>query len=326
MTTNKNIQSMIENLKEKQIKLNEISFAQFWKKYWALNQEQKTEVEEIYDLLILEQENIDISEYNINSSYNDLKSYIDLKNKSWIMGNKVDLNWKDDNGKDFNSITEWIIPWKTYTIWWYTNTWKSQFLYFILNKIEVEKIFIFSTEVNKWMIFKYLVQSKYWLNNKEAFDMIKENPEDLQKMFDKFYIFDDIREMNAIEKIIQKEKPSVCCIDFVQWLRAWTREWYDKNAYIAQTIQKIWIENNTTMISVAQVNASATRESMKPADWIFTIKWAWEYLESSDVVLHLMRQSRDINTDLILKIEKNKFWPLAMFEIEADFSKVQFNF
>lgn len=322
MTKKLTIQEEIEKAKMKQKELSEISYSQYWKWYNAINKEEQKEVEELYNLIQLERDNFNIDEYSTLYAYNDIKSYMDMKKNNWLMWEKTNIEWEYDN-KNIDNILEWIIKGKTYTIAWYTNTWKSQFTYFLLNKLPKKKVFFFSTEVNKWMVFKYLIQAKYNYTSKEAFDYIDEHKSKVIKEFSNYYIFDNVRDIQTIEKILEKWNPDVCVIDFVQGLKDNRREWYDKHSKIALDIQTIWIETETTMINVAQVNASATREA-KSWEWTFSIKWAGEYMESSDVVLHLVRPIKENNNDLLLNIEKNKFWPLWKFYIQADFSRCNF--
>lgn len=320
-----NIQNIINQKENKMKKLNKIAFSFYWKSFPYLDKEKQLEIKEVYSISIEEENNTDIKDYSISSAFDDMNNYIKMKKSNWILWRQIQLDWVAENEKDINKLIEGIIPWKTYTISWYTNTWKSQFLYFLLNKIQIkpeEKIFIFSTEVNKWLLFKYLVQSKYNLSNREVFNFMEENKEKLIKEFNNFYIFDNIRDINIIEKIVKKEKPNIVALDFVQWLRAWTKDNYEKHSYLAQSIQKIWIENSCTMLNVAQINASTLKEVKNGG--VFTIKGAWEYLESSDVVLNLVRPDKEEPTELVLSIEKNKFGPLSKFYLKADFERVSF--
>jgi len=314
------LQNSIEELIEEQKKKWEIAFALYWKWYNYLDEVEKEEVDKTFRLYKEEIQQIKIP--SMNDILGEVEEMKKRKDENWgILGWKSWINF-EDWWYSFDEIVSGWQPWKVYTIAWYSNVWKSNFTYRLLTKQLDKKIFFFSTEVNKGMVLQNLVKSYYGISFYEALDKIVNEKEKIMEDFKNVVIFDDIIEFEQIKKIVETEKPEIVVIDFIQWITAWNRDWYEKNSYLARAIQRLAIDNNVVLFSVAQITAWSVKEAKK--DWVFTVKWAGEYFESSDVILHIFRPVKSEPNDLTLKIEKNKFWPLREFEIEAEFKTWQF--
>lgn len=315
----KNIDDTITNLFNKMKELDKLSYAKFWvHKYSSLNKEQKKEVDSFYLLWQQEKEDIDIGDANVDNLIKDSLYFQKLKEKNWwLIWYKSSINFKSDTWRMLDDVINWFIPWKVYTIAWYSNVGKSTFTYFLLNSFLDKKILFFSTEVNKWLVLQNMIKPAFNIWFWESFDYIKNNKKEIKNKFKNLYVFDNIIDIDIIEKVIPKIKPDIVVIDFVQWLKTSYWDLYTSNAYIARKIQRIAIDNKVVMLSAAQITKSARWDVVR---WeVFSIKWAWEYYESSDVVLHLFRPDRESPEDLYLRIEKNKFWPLDEFEVKANY-------
>jgi len=313
----------IEDLVYERKKKDEISYWLFWiRSYNKLEDEQKKSVEEIYTIWKSEKDSVEFKDW-IDDTIEDVLNMAKLqKENGWLLWMKTKL-WFEYNWYTLDETISWYIKWKVYTVAWYSNVGKSNLTYYMLSKlIEWNNILFFSTEVNKWMVLQNMVKSKYKVSFYEALSYIENNKEQIKKDFENFTIYDNIVEFDEIQKVVEHQKPDIIVLDFVQWLIAWNKEGYEKNSYLARAIQRLAIDNNAVVFSVAQITAGATREAK--SNWVFTVKWAWEYFESSDVIFHIFRPVKDEPQDLILRIEKNKFWPLREFEIEADFKNWQF--
>jgi predicted ATP-dependent serine protease len=217
--------------------------------------------------------------------------------------------WYDWPFKEIDKITQWIIEWKVYTIWAYSNTWKSQLSYeyasFFLK--QWKKVMFVSTETSIWELVLYVSRNFYRENyfNIQNWDF-KIKQDDLKN----FIPFDDVFSLDDINKKIHEYKPDIVFIDFIQSIQApWTSD-YERLSNLAVWIQKTAIQNNITIFSLSQVNNDSRNTTN------IVLKWSWWLFASSDIVIWLLFE----NWERKLKIVKNKFWKVwDMFLIEFNF-------
>lgn len=221
--------------------------------------------------------------------------------------------WYDWPFEMIDKLTQWIIEGKVYTIWAYSNTWKSQLAYWyasyflLLNK----KVMFISTEVGVWDLLLYIIRN---LSGENYHDILR-----WEHMIDKdelswFLPFDNIFDIEQVEEAVKLYKPDVVFIDFIQSIRAPGGWEYEKMSYLATQVQKIAIENNVTIFSLSQVNNSSKGTSD------ITLKWSWGLFASSDYVFWLYYE----NGERKLKIMKNKTWPVnKVFVFDIDFNTWQ---
>lgn len=216
-----------------------------------------------------------------------------------------------------------VIPWKVYTIWAYSNVWKSKFAYWHIAYFlkAGKKVLVINLEVDSAHCFMNILQAVNNLNYKEAMDyQIKQ--EDME-FYENLTITDDLYKLDDIVKKIEEEQADVVFIDFVQNIE-WKWMWdYEKNATVAKTIQRTAIKTGSVIYSLSQLSNSVWRDVNNGNTDFISLKWSWEYFASSDVIFILMRNDDEIN----VKIAKNKYWRNGWeFAFNVDFSRNQFNF
>jgi KaiC/GvpD/RAD55 family RecA-like ATPase len=210
-----------------------------------------------------------------------------------------------------DKLTSWIIPWKVYTIAAYSNVGKSRFSYGYVNHFlkQGKKVVFLSLEVDKWLLLQHLMCNKY---NVYQQDLTKEmmNIEDYKNL----YIFDDLYKLDWIEEIINDFRPDYVFIDFVQNVQVWWQSGYDAMAMVARKIQQLSITTNATIFALSQLSNSVAKDISKWQMDFIALKWAWEFVASSDVIFLL----RMVDWQIGLTIAKNKFWKKPDWEIFFD--------
>lgn len=229
--------------------------------------------------------------------------------------------WKDWPIKDIYDKCQWVIKWKVYTIWAYSNIGKSKFAYFHAQYFLKQwlKVLFINLEVSAEFCLAEIVNSYYWINWREQ----RNNYWVDRSKFRNLIIRDDLFELNDIIKEIENTKCDICFIDFVQNIQVKWTKWYDKNSEIAIWIQRTAIRTQTTIYSLSQVANNMAKEIISWTDTIISLKWAWEYYASSDVIFILRKWEEEWVVDLI--IDKNKFGRNKIeFSMMVRFDKNQF--
>lgn len=231
---------------------------------------------------------------NILKAYDKMNWYTEqLKNNNGML-------WYSSHYPALDKFTSGIIPWKVYTIAAYSNVGKSRFSYGYVNHFltQWKKVCFFSLEVDKWLLLQHLCCNRYNKYNYELTDEIIKI-----KDFENLYIFDDLYEMWAIEQIILDFKPDVCIVDFVQNINVNGMSWYEWMSYVARKLQQLAITTNTIMINLSQLSNTVARDVSSGKTDFIALKWAGEFVASSDVVLLL----RMIDSQLGITVVKTKF-------------------
>lgn len=218
--------------------------------------------------------------------------------------------WYNWPFKEIDFFTQGIIEGKVYTIWAYSNTWKSQLAYeyvsFFLK--EGKKVMFISTETSVWDLYLYITRN---LKRQSYNNVINWNFELKKEHLNWFIPFDDVFSLEEIEKKIKEYKPDLVFIDFIQSIQwPWNSD-YERMTKLAVWVQRIAIQNNITIFSLSQVN----NDSKNSTDII--LKWSWWLVASSDIILWLFFE----NWERKLKIAKNKFWAVwKVFIMNIDFN------
>lgn len=252
----------------------------------------------------------------INTKTWKIKTSIELaaEKLKWIQ-DIVRVRWKrwfDSPFAVLDKYTQWIIEWKVYTIWAFSNTWKSQLSYeyasYFLKKWK--KVLFISTEVWSGELLGYIARNLY---RQPYYSILKWEYDINLDHFSKLHLYDNVHTFKEIEKLAEEIQPDIIFIDFIQSINHdWASE-YEKTTNLAIDMQKLAIDKNITIFSLSQVN-NASRNSDSTA---ITLKWSWALFASSDVIFTLYRE----NWVLKLSIMKNKFWKANItFDMQIDFN------
>lgn len=221
----------------------------------------------------------------------------------------------------FFDYSQWVVRKKVYTIGAFSNTGKSKLAYNLAwHFMKTCKVLYVSIE--EWLedMFGNIVAWNENLPIEDLF-MYDINP----KGYYNLHLSDSCRTVKDIDTLVKELKSDVVFIDYIQWMYdKWP--FYERNAKIALDTQRLAIENNCTVFSLAQLsNSTAKDQKMWLEGQTNMIKWAWEYYAASDVVYML---ARDEQTQQIqMKIEKNKLWYRgAMYDVNIDYRCNQFSF
>lgn len=153
----------------------------------------------------------------------------------------IKVRWKRWYNWPFDKIdedTQWIIEGKVYTIWAYSNTWKSQLSYEYVSyflKIN-KKVLYISTEVWLWDLIMYVARNYY---RQDLNSILKWDFEIKQEDFNNFIPYDDVYDYETLQSVVIEHKPDIVFIDFIQCIRdEWNSE-YERMTNLAENIQKL---------------------------------------------------------------------------------------
>lgn len=216
-----------------------------------------------------------------------------MKKFNWMLGYPSQY-------PELDKYTSWMIPWKVYTIAWYSNTGKSKYSYWYVNHFldMWKKVVFFSLEVDKGLLFQQFCCNRYNVYQHELTDEMIDIMD-----FSNLLIYDDTYNLYDIEEFIMQEKPDLCVVDFVQNIQVPWNWWYEAMAMVARKMQELAIKSNTIMLNLSQISNDTAKELSKGNTSFITLKWAGEFIASSDVVLllHMM------DWEMIVTVAKTKF-------------------
>ena len=232
-----------------------------------------------------------------------LKVFEELEKKRRLLkiNGKLGFEWPRPEIYD---ITSGVIPSKVYTIWAFSNVWKSKFAYahtaYFLK--QGKSVLFINLEVVADECLRWIIQAMDYMDYK---DYMNWNCE--LEPYENLMIRDDLYKLDDIVKCIENESADIVFIDFVQNIDAWGGSLYEQSAKIAKTIQQTAIKTKKVIYSLSQVSNETAKSINNWYNEITPMKWWWEYYASSDVILVLSKE-RD-STQMTVRIEKNKFWP-----------------
>lgn len=242
---------------------------------------------------------------NIDWAFSKLEKIKDIyKNNNWRL-------WQSSPFLNIDKYTQWIIEWKVYTIWWFSNTWKSQFSYEYAQYFlkQWKKVAYFSIEVDTWLLLWYIAKAYY----KQKFsDILWWTMEIKKDLFKNLYLYDNINSLDMLSKTIELERPDIVFIDFIQWFECQWNSEYEKMTKLATEIQHLAIKYNIVIFNLSQVN----NDSRNKDGWSVTLKGSWALFHSSDVILIIHEDAWSLK----LTIAKNKFWKkFKEFDLKIEF-------
>ncbi len=242
---------------------------------------------------------------NIDSAMKKLDSLQALTTKRWRLG--VD---GPPSMKKITDLHQGIIEGKVYTIGAYSGHGKSTLSYeyasfFVKQR---KKVLYFSVEVDSGLLLSYIARNYYKVPHKNIMNREhKINPND----FDTLYLYDTVRDLETMSKIVMEEKPDYVFIDYAQGVRC---EWagiYEKTTNYAQSIQALAIESNATIFSLSQLN----NDSRNKDGGDVTLKWSGDLFSASDVIITLSKDWEFTKCGLM----KNKFWKKDSYFVEFNY-------
>lgn len=261
-------------------------------------------------------ENENIPQVDITNAFDDMQWYIDRIKQYGKL-------WFDTCYPEIDKDISWVIPWKVYTIAAYSNVGKSRFAYSLISHFlkQGKKILFFNLEVNKWMALLSILLNYYDITYEELVNWYEYNIWD----FANLTIYDNIYDLAMINKTITFYTPEIVFIDFVQnIITSWGSE-YEKMSIIARKIQQMAISNKCVIFSLSQLSNSVAKDISKGETDFITLKWAWEFVASSDVIFLMRKLKQEDSFIMAIKIIKNKFgrvWEEYMYDV--DFAKSKF--
>lgn len=250
-----------------------------------------------------------------------LKVFEELERKRRLLkiNGKLGFDWPRP---ELYNKCSWVIPSKVYTIWAFSNVWKSKFAYahaaYFLSMWK--SVLFINLEVVADECLRWIIQAMYGLDYREYMNWNCE-----LEPYENLMIRDDLYKLDDIVNCIENESADIVFIDFVQNIQVWRWSLYEQSAEIAKRIQQTAIKTKKVIYSLSQVSNATAKEINFDINDITPLKWWWEYYASSDVIFILSKEKD--KSEMKIRIEKNKFWPRwedLMFN--ADLSRNQFTF
>lgn len=242
---------------------------------------------------------------NIDSAMKKLDSLQVLTKQRWRL-------WVDGppSMKKITDLHQWIIEGKVYTIGAYSGHGKSTLSYeyasyFVKQK---KKVLYFSVEVDSGLLLSYIARNYYKVPHREIMNRVyKIDTND----FENLYLYDTVRDLETIMKIVMAEKPDYVFIDYAQGVRCEWSSIYERTTNYALAIQALAIETNATIFSLSQLN----NDSRNKEGWDVTLKWSWDLFAASDAIITLSKDGEFTKCGLM----KNKFWRKDSFFVEFNY-------
>lgn len=255
------------------------------------------------------------SEYQapISAAFERYFQYQKKMRKQWKLG----IDWPFP---ELYNLTSWVIPWKVYAIWAYSNTGKSKYAYYHAAYFlrQWKKVLFLNLEVDTEFFMANMISA---MENVTMDENKTHSP--TTRLYKNLVTYDNIYKINDIENVVMDSWADIVFIDFIQNVEAkWWWE-YEKMAYAARAIQRLAIQSHATIFILSQV-ANDTAAAVKEwKDTLLKLKWGGELFASSDVVMFLSRSP--VDWYLRLRLEKNKFWRTWVdFMLKVDYERNQF--
>jgi hypothetical protein len=242
---------------------------------------------------------------NIDSAMNKLNALQSLTKKRWRLG----IDWPPAL-KKVTDLHQWIIEGKVYTIWAYSGHGKSTLSYEYASYFvkQRKKVLYFSVEVDSWLLLSYIARNYYKTPHRQIMNQeFKINPND----FETLYLYDTVRDLDTMSKIVMEEKPDFVFIDYAQGVRCEGASIFERTTSYALAIQALAIESNATIFSLSQLNNDSRNKDAGDV----TLKWSGDLFSASDVIITI---SKDWEW-LKLWLMKNKFWRKESFTVEFNY-------
>ena len=213
--------------------------------------------------------------------------------------------------RKITELHQGIIEGKVYTIGAYSWHGKSTLsyeyaAYFVKQK---KKVLYFSVEVDAGLLLSYIARNFYRVDHKEIMQWSASiDPND----FESLHLYDNVRDLETISKIVIEESPDYVFIDYAQGVRCDWSSIFERTTNYALSIQALAIESNATIFSLSQLN----NESRNKEGWDVTLKGSGDLFSASDVIITL---SKDWEF-MMIWLMKNKFWKKDSYVCNFDYT------
>lgn len=228
--------------------------------------------------------------------------------------------WFDWPFPFYDTNCSWVVPWRLYMIWAFSNVGKSKFAYYHAQRFmkQWHKVCFITledwrTDVLREIIFSYDNVSIY-----EWKSWRKPNKGNYKNLV----IRDDLYNIRDIVSYVESIDCWIVFIDYVQNIQD-SGSMYEKNANIAITLQRLATSTNKVIYALSQISNEQKKTGQD--EWI-NLKGAGEYFASAHYVFWLWRD--DLDKKLELRIHKTKWWHKDWFvhKFKVDYSKNQFEY
>jgi hypothetical protein len=116
-------------------------------------------------------------------------------------------------------------------------------------------------------------------------------------------IYDDVRTLLEMEKIVKRDKPKIVILDYIQNVVSPGGNSYEKMVNAAQHVFRIAQDYMITFIIASQVS----NESVKEDSEVISLKGAGELAASAHTIIQLKKGREECNRNKVkLQIKKNK--------------------
>jgi replicative DNA helicase len=117
-------------------------------------------------------------------------------------------------------------------------------------------------------------------------------------------IYDDVRTLNQIEKMVREQKPKICIVDYIQRLKVSGSSIYEKMSEAAGVLFDTAQDVGCTLIVASQIAVSDAKENNNN---VISLKGAGEIAEAAHTVIQL-RKGREAGkwAEVEMAIKKNK--------------------
>lgn len=233
--------------------------------------------------------------------------------------------WFDSAFPQIDEQVSGIQPGELYTVVAFSNVGKTTFAAYLMQDWikKKKKCFYFMMDWSDSQLLDKLVMAYdnvwfYDIYNKE--DKYKID----KKTFNKYsMIYEDIYKLEDIENIIMDWQPEIVFIDYVQLITVeWKSKLYDKMEEISRRLKALGKQSWASIFWLSQVANDVNKDIQNWSGQVVTGKWWGDMYAASQAQFTLMRSSE--NNTIILKIDKNKSWPVwGMYYMEVDFKRNQ---
>lgn len=245
-------------------------------------------------------ENINIWIYNFAEKILDIKVETD-DDKSidkdiyalmWYLEERKgkELFWWSwwENLKFLDKYTKWIRKKKTYRLWAWSNVWKTQFTYWIINNLlkQWAKVAFFTLENDKEFTYCNILANHQQVNSYLLEKWECEADIDyLKKQEWRFYLIDDCYDLSQIYSKILQLKPDVVFLDYVWLVDMKLVKETDKYTEYSKSVQKFVKKSWVSWIDLSNLSKEQEEEKNIREQWHFY--WSWFLKQNTDVWIHM---------------------------------------
>jgi len=282
---------------------------------------------------LLSMNNLDSSEYSLDSIIEDTMGYIESRQGKKLFGHSF---W--DNLEFLDHYTKWIQKWRTYRIGAVSNLGKSQLAYNMITNLldQGVKVAFFTLENEKSFTITNIMANKERVNSHSVED--GSHSVDfgwLDKHKKDFYLIDEEYELSKIFARILEIKPEVVFIDYIGLINIHKVTEQDMYTQYARRIQNFVKKTKISLIDLSNLEKGADEESIRMYGGFY---WSSFLRNNTDVGIHLFyyspfyewRKKSGLFMDDKIKniavvtmlISKNRIWTARVEQVfKIDFNR-----